>query len=452
MLRNSLFGVGAVTILCCNLSACVATDDSNPPLANAPTAAIGAAHSYAAAKPKTGGPAWSGTSGASGHPAMHAQAIRAAAADFQRCINDLQAPASRRGISRASFIRHTAGLTPDLRLMDLMDSQPEFTKAVWDYLEALVNEERIAKGREMLAAHRATFDAVERAYGVDRHILVAVWGVETKYSAMAGTRPVVRSMATLACIGRRQDYFRGEFFAALEILERNDVKPENLKGSWAGAFGPTQFMPSTYMQFAVDFDRDGHRDMVGSVPDAMASTANYLRRSGWRPGETWGYEVALPRGFDYLLADRARELTIAQWERLGVRRAGGRAFPRSGERAYLAVPAGAKGPAFLMLNNFRVILKYNPAEAYALAIGHLADRLRGGGPFVQPWPRHETVLSRSERHELQERLAARGFEVGEPDGRLGSKTRVALRQFQASAGMTPDGFASGTILTRLRGQ
>jgi membrane-bound lytic murein transglycosylase B len=261
---------------------------------------------------------------------------------------------------------------------------------------------------------------------------------------------VIRSTATLACIGRRQDYFREELLSALEILARGDVRPEHLKGSWAGAFGPTQFMPTSFKRYAVDFDGDGRRDVVASIPDLIASTANNLKKDGWTAGQTWGYEVVVPPGFNFLLADRSRQMTVREWEQAGLRRAGGKPFARHGDQAYLLVPAGAQGPGFLMLPNFRAIMKYNPSEAYAMAIGHLADRLRGGEPFVQPWPRHERVLSRAERYELQQLLARRGYDVGEPDGRLGAKTRVALRQFQASVGSVPDGFASAAILDRLR--
>jgi lytic murein transglycosylase len=341
-------------------------------------------------------------------------------------------------------------LTPDLRIMDLMDSQPEFTKALWDYLEMLVSEARIQKGQEVLATHRATFDAVEKAYGVDRHIITAIWGVESNFGTQGGDRSVVRSTATLACVGRRQPYFKEEFLSALEILHRGDLRPDQLKGSWAGAFGPTQFMPTSFKRYAVDFDGDARRDVVGSAVDLIASTANNLQKDGWQAGQPWGYEVAVPEGFNFFLADRSRQLTLREWEQLGVRRANGQPFPRSADKGYLLVPAGAQGPAFLMLHNFRVIMKYNPAEAYALAIGHLADRLRGGGSIVQEWPRHERVLSRGERLELQQRLAEKGLDVGEPDGRLGAKTRAALRDFQAAAGMIPDGFASGSVLARLR--
>jgi lytic murein transglycosylase len=358
--------------------------------------------------------------------------------------------AARRNISRADFDRHTAGLTPELRIMDLLDAQPEFTKSFWDYLDILVNDARIENGRALLARYRPTFDAVEKAYGVDRHIIAAIWGVESNYGTAVGERSVVRSTATLACIGRRQDFFREEFLSAIEILARGDLRAEQLKGSWAGAFGPTQFMPTSFKRFAVDFDGDGRRDVVDSIPDLVASTANNLKKDGWVSGQSWGYEVVVPRGFNFLLADRSRNLTMREWEAAGIRRVGGRAFPRTDDRAYLLVPAGAQGPGFLMLQNFRAIMKYNPAEAYALAIGHLADRLRGGEAFVQPWPRHERVLSRAERLELQQLLAQQGYDVGEPDGRLGPRSRNALRAFQTAVGAVPDGFASATMLDRLR--
>jgi membrane-bound lytic murein transglycosylase B len=393
---------------------------------------------------------WSGQSGGSGHPLMTADAIRAAAADFGNCVAGMGPLAERRGVSRETYAQLTAGLTPDLRIMDLLDAQPEFNKSPWDYLDILVNDDRIARGREMLTQYAAAFAAEERAYGVDRHIIAAIWGVESNYGTKGGDRPVLRSTATLACIGRRRDFFREEFLSAVEILAHGDVKPDRLIGSWAGAFGPTQFMPSTFKRFAVDFDHDGHRDVVDTVPDMIASTANNLKTDGWVPGESWGYEVVLPAGFDYLLADRSKQMTIAQWEGLGVKRAGVKPFPRPSEKAFLLLPAGARGPAFLMLQNFRVIMKYNPAEAYALAIGHLADRLRGGGPFVQAWPREERALSMGERIELQQLLARRGYDIGQPDGLFGSRTRLAIRNFQAASGQIPDGFASSAVLDRLR--
>ena len=232
---------------------------------------------------------------------------------------------------------------------------------------------------------------------------------------------MLRSTATLACVGRRQAYFKDEFLSALEILHRGDLTPEQLKGSWAGAFGATQFMPTAFKKNAIDGDGDGRRDIVDSVADIVASTANKFKKDGWKSGETWGYEVEVPRDFNFALADRSKNMTIAQWEKLGIRRAGGKPFPRSSDTTFLLVPGGADGPGFLMLHNFRVIMRYNPAEAYALAIGHFADRLRGGAPLVQAWPREERVLTRAERFELQQLLSQRGFYRGEPDGNLGHR-------------------------------
>ncbi|MBR0691768.1 lytic murein transglycosylase [Bradyrhizobium lablabi] len=395
-------------------------------------------------------PPWSGEDGASGHPLMTADAIRQAAANFPACVAAMWPDAARRNISQQNFERFTAGLEPDLRIMDLLDSQPEFTKAIWDYLDILVNDARLARGREILAKYKPQFDAAEQAFGVDRYIIAAIWGIESNYSTQMGDRSVVQSTATLACIGRRQAYFKDEFLSALEILNRGDLRPEQMRGSWAGAFGPTQFMPTAFKRYAVDGDGDGRRDVVDDPSDLIASTANNLKKDGWQSGANWGYEVVVPQGFNYMLADRAKVMQLSQWEHLGVRRANNQPFPRPAEKAYLLAPAGAAGPGFLMLQNFRVIMKYNPAEAYALAIGHFADRLRGGPPFVQPWPRQERVLSRSERLELQQLLAERGFYRGTPDGQFGGQTREALRGFQASIGAPADGFASAEVLERLR--
>jgi lytic murein transglycosylase len=445
---SSTLRIAAAAAMVCMLAdADPARSDDRFPASAAPLTTGSIASSTPARAPGE----WSGRDGASGDPRMTSEAIREAAANFPTCIAELWPLAAHRGISRESFVRFAAPLTPDLRIMDFMDAQPEFTKAFWEYLDILVTDTRLQKGREILATYKEAFDAAERAYGVDRYVVAAIWGIESNYGTQGGDRSVLRSTATLACVGRRQAYFREEFLSALEILHHGDVRPELLKGSWAGAFGGTQFMPTSFKRYAVDFDGDGHRDVVGSAADLIGSTANNLKKDGWQLGHTWGYEVALPQGFDFMLADRSKQYTLAQWERAGVRRADGSAFPRPSDRAYLLVPAGARGPAFLMLNNFRVIMKYNPAEAYALAIGHFADRLRGGEPFIQPWPRDEQTLSRTERYELQQHLAARGYNVGEPDGRLGPRTRTALRAFQAAAGLVPDGFASGSVLSRLRG-
>src|ERR1700712_3058743 len=413
-----------------------------------------AATAQAQTAPATGSapPPWSGEDGASGHPLMTASAIREAAANFSNCVASMWPDAARRNISQASFQRFTEGLTPDLRIMDLMDSQPEFTKSIWEYLDILVNDNRLAKGREILAKYKPQFDAVEKAYGVDRYVIASIWGIESNYSTQMGDRNVVQSTATLACVGRRQAYFKDEFLTALEILNRGDLQPEQMRGSWAGAFGGTQFMPTAFKRFAVDGDGDGRRDVVDNPADLIASTANNLKKDGWQTGQSWGVEVVLPQGFNFMLADKAKAMTFAQWQGKGLKRADGKPFPASNDKVYLLAPGGAAGPGFLMMQNFRVIMKYNPAEAYAMAIGHFADRLRGGPPFVQPWPRQERVLSRAERLELQQLLVQRGFYKGEPDGQLGGQTREALRGFQASIGAPADGFASSEVLDKLRGR
>jgi lytic murein transglycosylase len=342
----------------------------------APSGQRPGASAQAQATPDAGSapPPWSGEDGASGHPLMTASAIREAAANFDQCVASMWPDAARRNISQQSFQRFTAGLEPDLRIMDLMDSQPEFTKAIWDYLDILVNDNRLAKGREILAKYKPQFDAAEKTYGVDRYAIASIWGIESNYSTMMGDRNVLQSTATLACIGRRQKYFKDEFLSALEILHRGDLRPEQMRGSWAGAFGPTQFMPTAFKRYAVDADGDGRRDVVDNPADLIASTANNLKKDGWQTGQSWGFEVVLPQGFNYMLADRAKAMTIGQWQQLGLARAGGQPFPQPADKAYLLTPAGAEGPGFLMLQNFRVIMKYNPAEAYALAIGHFADR------------------------------------------------------------------------------
>ena len=291
---------------------------------------------------------------------------------------------------------------------------------------------------------------MEKTYGVDRYVIAAIWGVETNYGTLGGERPVVRSTATLACIGRRQNYFREEFLSALEILQHGDVKPERFVGSWAGAFGPTQFMPTAFKRYAVDFDRDGRRDVIDSVPDLIASTANNLKKDGWVTGADLGLRSGGAGEFQFHARRPAPDDDDARLGAAGLARPHGKPFPRPDEHAFLLMPAGVQGPGFLMLPNFRAIMRYNPAEAYALAIGHLSDRLRGGEAFAQAWPRYERVLSRDERLELQQLLVRRGYDVGEPDGQLGARTRAAIRDFQTKIGQVPDGFASAVILDQLR--
>ncbi len=387
------------------------------------------------------------------HPLMSADAIHAAALNFKACLEGHWREAEARGVSRAIFDSQVATLLPDLKIIDLLEAQPEFVEPIWVYLEQHVGDELIKGGRELLTQHRAVFDSIEQAYGVDRHILAAIWGVETTYGAVLDDRPVVRSTATLACMGRRQKRFAAEFLAALDILQRGEIRADGLKGNWAGAFGPMGFMPTSFQRFAVDFDRDGHRDVIDSVPDMLASTANHLKQTGWVRGEPWGQEVVVPAGFNYLLADGWHWNKVRDWERLGLTPSNAKMFPHPDALAYLAFPAGSGGPAFLLSYNFRVLLRYNPSEPYALAVGLLADRLRGEGALAHPWPRAEGALSNTERYEVQQLLTQRGFEIGgPPDGHLGPRSRRAIQLFQASTGMVPDGFPSLAVLNRLRRQ
>ncbi len=387
-----------------------------------------------------------------GHPLMTPQALAQAEANFPQCIANLWPLAQSKGVSRRTFDTYTASLQPQMKIMDFMDSQPEFSKPIGAYVNMLVTDTRVRKGREVLERYKPIFDRAEKAYGVDRYAVTAIWGIESTYGDPdgIGRRNVLESTATLACIGRRQDYFRDEFIATLQILEKGDVPYDHLKGSWAGAFGPTQFMPTSFQRFAVDFDGDGKRNVVDSIPDIIASTANNLKLDGWEFGKAWGYEVALPQGFDYRLANRSNKKTLSEWNALGVRRANGVAFPRPTDTAYLLLPGGANGPAFLMMKNFDAILKYNPADAYALAIGHLADRLRGGGAFVQSWPKEERGLSKAERQEIQGRLAQMGYDIGNVDGILGQKSRVAIQDYQSRAGLLPDGYPDLVLLQQMR--
>lgn len=387
-----------------------------------------------------------------GHPLMTPQALAQAEANFPQCIASLWPLAQAKGVSRRTFERYTAPLEPQMKLMEFMDSQPEFSKPIGAYVNMLVTEWRVKKGREVLERYKPVFEKVEKAYGVDRYAVAAIWGIESTYGDPngIGRRNVLESTATLACIGRRQDYFRDEFIATLQILDKGDVPYDHMKGSWAGAFGPTQFMPTSFQRFAVDFDGDGKRNVVDSIPDIIASTANNLKLDGWEFGKAWGYEVVIPQGFDYRNANRSIKRTLAEWNAMGLRRPNGAGFPRGGESAYLLLPAGANGPAFLMTKNFDAILKYNPADAYALAIGHLADRLRGGKAFAQPWPKEERGLSKAERIEIQSRLAQMGYDIGNVDGILGSKTRVAIQDYQARAGAVPDGYPDLALLQQLR--
>ncbi|MBT0961799.1 lytic murein transglycosylase [Denitromonas iodatirespirans] len=377
-------------------------------------------------------------------PAAHADT------DFDACLARLRGEAASHQVSTDTFDRLTAGLAPDPTVLEALDRQPEFVTPIWDYLAALVDDERIADGKAMLGQWREVLDKVEAEYGVDPATVVAVWGVESNFGRNFGSRSLITSLATLSCEGRRQSYFRGEFFTTLQIVQAGHIAPERLTGSWAGAFGHTQFMPSTFMRVAVDFDGDGRRDLIDSVPDALASTANYLKRAGWRTGEPWGYEVRLPAGFDASVTGRKARRPLAEWVRLGVRRVDGTAIAPDDTSAALLLPAGVDGPAFMVFRNFHAIYSYNAAESYALAIAHLSDRLRGGQPFVTAWPTDDPGIGRNERRELQTLLLARGHDIGEVDGMIGSRTRQAIAAEQTRLGFDANGRAGRKILDALR--
>jgi membrane-bound lytic murein transglycosylase B len=369
---------------------------------------------------------------------------------FSSWIESFRADAAAKGISKKTLDAALTGLNPDPKILEAQDNQAEFVKPIWDYLDSAVSRARIRKGRSQLRRYAKQFAAIEEKYGVDRHYLAAIWGMETSYGAFMGNKSVIRSLATLAHTGERTQFGRTQLLAALEILDNGDIDVANMEGSWAGAMGHTQFIPTTYLDYAVDFTGDGTRDIWRAISDALASSANFLKKKGWNTGETWGYEVVLPDGFDYARADGRTQRTLARWAKFGIKRPSGNAFPRPSDPARLIVPAGAKGPAFLVINNFFVIKRYNNATAYALAVGHLADRLMGFGPISQSWPTNEKPLARSERKELQQLLTDMGFLSGEIDGIIGPNTKAAVRAFQRSRDLIPDGFPTKRLLESMR--
>lgn len=372
---------------------------------------------------------------------------------FAGCLAGLESQALKAGVAKHIYRQATQNLSPDLSILEKLNYQPEFRLAIWDYLAALVDQERVDTGLTMLKEHAAVLQRVERSYGVDPATVVAVWGVESNFGMTQGKYPLIQALGTLSCMGRRQDYFRKEFFATLRIMQSGDIAEERLIGSWAGAFGHTQFMPTTFERLAVDFDGDGRRDLMDNVDDALASTANYLKRNGWQTGQPWGYEVKLPAGFNTKGEGRRSKKAISNWASRGVTLVNGDALSNvadGSKMAGLLTPAGPTGPAFLVFKNFDVIYSYNAAESYALAISHLADRLRGGSEFTTPWPTDDLGLSRAERKELQTLLIKRGHDIGEVDGLIGSKTREAVKVEQARLGMKADGHPGQKILKALQ--
>ncbi|KGM32290.1 lytic murein transglycosylase [Inquilinus limosus] len=369
---------------------------------------------------------------------------------FQQWVAAFRAEAAARGISQATLATafDTVQFLP--KVIDADQSQAEFTKAIWTYLDSAVSPDRIRNGQAMLAQWGSTANAVEQRYGVPKQVITAIWGIESNYGQNFGTTEVIDALATLGYEGRRQDWAKEQLFAALQILQQGDISRDRMLGSWAGAMGNTQFLPTVFLSSAVDADGDGRRDIWGSIPDVMASTANYLAQSGWQRGQPWGVEVTLPRGFDYSVAELSTKQPVAQWAALGVKPVSGRSLPALGD-ASVITPAGARGPAFLVGPNFSVIMKYNNSTSYALAVATLSDRLAGGGPIVGTWPRDEQPLSRSEVMELQSLLASKGFSTGgSPDGLVGPATRGAIRAWQTTKGLVPDGFPTTTLLQQVR--
>lgn len=354
------------------------------------------------------------------------------------------------GITAQTFDRAFAGIEPDDSVVTADRSQPEFTRPVWQYLDSAVSAARVRNGQDRALENADVLQRIEATYGVDREAVVAIWGMESNFGQQMGSKNVIRSLATLGYEGRRPDFGREQLIAALQIIQHGDVPASNMIGSWAGAMGQTQFIPTTYNRYAVDFDGDGRRDIWGSSSDALASTANYLKSSGWQRGQSWGFEVRLPQGFDYAQADMDIRKPMSEWLRQGVRVASGNLPSDPQASVSLLLPAGYRGPAFLITDNFRTILSYNNSTSYALAVGLLADSLKGGGQLAGSWPVGDTPLSRSERIELQQLLATRGYQPGTADGIIGANTRKAIRSFQQSIGVPADGYASTQLLSRLR--
>jgi membrane-bound lytic murein transglycosylase B len=368
--------------------------------------------------------------------------------EFQACLAQLQDQASARELSADTIGKVIPELEYQARVIELDRSQPEFTQTFADYFHKRVSEGRIEKGRELYLEYRDFLAELTREYGVPGQYLVSFWGLETNFGSYLGGMPTLDSLATLACDPRRSEFFTEEFLLALELMERERIDVDAMKGSWAGAVGHTQFMPSNYLRYAVDGDGDGVIDLWSSRRDALASAANFLNALGWQPEQRWGREVRLPPDFDY--AGVTSRLPLAQWRSQGLRKADGGPLPVvAGMEAKLLMPAGHKAPVFLAYDNFDVIMRWNRSISYALSVGHLADRIAGAGPLLQAIPEDQPRLRRSEVLQLQETLAEKGFDSGEPDGLLGPATSAALREFQLSEGLVGDGFPDRQTLALL---
>lgn len=382
-------------------------------------------------------------------PIVLARASDQTQARFRAFIEGVWPQARAAGVTRKTFDAAFAGVTFNAAVARASGRQAEFVKPVWNYLTSTVTSQRINKGREMAARYADTLAAIERKYGVSRYAVLSVWGIETHFGGYTGKLPVIRQLASLAFAGIRTDFYRNELLNALVILEQQHLPASQMTGSWAGAMGQTQFMPSSFMKHAVDFNGDGRKDIWNNIPDALASTANYLRHFGWRNSVSWGYEVTLPQGFNLARHELLKPQPFSHWRALGLQRPGGRSLPASGE-GFLMLPGGSTGPAFVMTENFRVIKEYNRANSYALAVGHLADRIAGGGPLSKGWPKQDKGLSVREARELQQQLQKMGHYRGKIDGMFGDQVTTAIRSFQVQAGITADGFPDRGVLQRVR--
>ncbi len=371
-------------------------------------------------------------------------------AGLEAWIAGFRVRAQANGISAGTFDSAFRGVRYNPEVITKDRNQSEFTKTIWDYLDSAASDSRIENGRKALRQNRKLLDRIEATYGVEKEVVVAVWGLESSYGSFRGDFPLIASLATLAYDGRRGAFFEQQLLAALKILQNGDVTPAQMTGSWAGAMGHTQFIPTSYLAFAVDFTGDGKRDIWSDNPaDALASTAAYLAKSGWQTGRPWGVEIALPTGYDYSISGDRLKKPVADWQALGVRKADGGPLPDHGTASVL-LPAGARGAAFLIFRNFQAIERYNAADAYVIGVGHLADRLKGGPAIRAGWPRDDRALVAGERIEMQERLTLAGFDPGGVDGKIGPNTIAAVKAFQRSIGMVPDGYPSLDILKRLR--
>ncbi len=376
------------------------------------------------------------------------------AQSFNEWLSAFRFKALEAGISPAVFDSVVDGMTPDMSVIKADRSQPEFSRPVWEYLDGALSPLRVRNGQRLLEQNAELLTRIEQRYGVDRQALVSVWGMESNFGTFQGNKSVIRSLATLAYEGRRPEFAQSQLIAALKIIQEGDVTPEKMLGSWAGAMGQTQFIPTTYETHAVDFDGDGRRDIWNSSADALASTAHYLQSSGWKQGQPWGFEVKLPTGFDYALADGAVRKSVSEWQQLGITLPAGAQTPAGSSdlSATLLLPSGYRGPAFLVLDNFRAILRYNNSSSYALAVGLLSQRFNGGGVILGEWPKDDLPLSRTERIELQTLLTQRNYDAGAPDGIIGANTRKAIRNAQQAFGWPADGYPTHKLLERLRSQ